>query len=639
MASLGQLVVSLTAETAQFRQSMDRAAYQSQKNFQQITSAAKMAGAAIGLALSGASFVRAIKSQIDLADELAKTSQKIGVQVEDLQKLRYAADLSGVSNEVLTRALGRLSTEAVKGSDALKKIGVSLKDSNGNTKTSAELLKETAGQISKYSDGVQKSALVTEIFGDKLARELIPLLNLGKKGIEDLANEAEQLGFILSADAAASAEEFNDNLTRLGRVTDGLIAKITIELLPGLVAFTDQLIDIAKNTQVFETVGKAALVVFQTFAVVGANVAFVFNGIATEISGIARQLAALASGDFKGFSAIREQMVKDSKEAREALDRFEASIMGLGKTIKKSVKDSDGESFSDEIAKGIQDTEKSIQRLQKEYQALFLTRTELAVLDAENLGATKQQIETIRTLSSAILEQTEIQKEQKKAQEEALQKQKDLEAQASRIYSETRSPIEALNIRLAELNDLLDKGAINWDTWARASEAAQDAYDNAVDTAKQTQTATIFVRDLGNAIGTAFEDAVMSGKGFMDILKGLEQDIIRIIFRLYIMKSIEATIGNTSGPIGGFLDSLFGGGRAIGGPVSSGTAYLVGERGPELFVPPSGGGSIVPNEQLGSSGISVVNNFVISTPTDRRTQQQIGAMAGMGVQRAISRNT
>jgi len=70
-----------------------------------------------------------------------------------------------------------------------------------------------------------------------------------------------------------------------------------------------------------------------------------------------------------------------------------------------------------------------------------------------------------------------------------------------------------------------------------------------------------------------------------------------------------------------------------------GSAYIVGEKGPELFVP-STSGNVVANHQLqGGQQMSVTNNFMISGSTDRRTQQQIAAAAGMGVQRAIARNT
>jgi hypothetical protein len=55
--------------------------------------------------------------------------------------------------------------------------------------------------------------------------------------------------------------------------------------------------------------------------------------------------------------------------------------------------------------------------------------------------------------------------------------------------------------------------------------------------------------------------------------------------------------GMSGSPIGNFFGSLFGGGRAAGGPVTAGTPYVVGERGPELFVPQNTG-KIIPNNKL-----------------------------------------
>ena len=58
---------------------------------------------------------------------------------------------------------------------------------------------------------------------------------------------------------------------------------------------------------------------------------------------------------------------------------------------------------------------------------------------------------------------------------------------------------------------------------------------------------------------------------------------------------------------GGALPGQFGGRRAGGGPVSSSRGYLVGEMGPELFVPSSGGGRIIPNDRLGGGSNITIN--------------------------------
>jgi hypothetical protein len=88
--------------------------------------------------------------------------------------------------------------------------------------------------------------------------------------------------------------------------------------------------------------------------------------------------------------------------------------------------------------------------------------------------------------------------------------------------------------------------------------------------------------------------------------------LIEKIQKLNIVKSASNAIGSVLG---------FGGGRAIGGPVSSGTSYLVGERGPELFVP-SSGGSIIPNNKMGGLTINIIGNTLL----DNRAAEKIGDM-------------
>lgn len=100
-------------------------------------------------------------------------------------------------------------------------------------------------------------------------------------------------------------------------------------------------------------------------------------------------------------------------------------------------------------------------------------------------------------------------------------------------------------------------------------------------------------RQSGEILSRGFEDAVLSGEKLRDVLKGVAQDLIRILFQQQITQPLAAGIGN-------FLAGF----RAEGGPVSAGSPYIVGEKGPELFVPRSSG-SIVPNSRLaGSSGSS-----------------------------------
>jgi hypothetical protein len=95
----------------------------------------------------------------------------------------------------------------------------------------------------------------------------------------------------------------------------------------------------------------------------------------------------------------------------------------------------------------------------------------------------------------------------------------------------------------------------------------------------------------GEMISQGFEDAILSGQKLGEVVRALGQDLLRLVFRQQITAPLAKGIG----------DALFAGFRAEGGPVGAGSAYVVGEKGPELFVP-SSSGSIVPNGAMGSSG-------------------------------------
>jgi len=99
--------------------------------------------------------------------------------------------------------------------------------------------------------------------------------------------------------------------------------------------------------------------------------------------------------------------------------------------------------------------------------------------------------------------------------------------------------------------------------------------------------------EAGQILATGFEDAILSGQKLSEVVRSLGQDLVRLIFSQLITQPLAAGIG---GAIAGAL-----GFRAMGGPVNSGSPYVVGEKGPELFVPRSSG-SIVPNGAMGSSG-------------------------------------
>jgi len=183
-----------------------------------------------------------------VGDEFFKLSQKTGVSVEALTALDYAAKLSDVSTEGLTKALQKLSVamfdtqiNGAEGSAALKALGVSATDVNGQIRPTEQVLLDLDEKFSSMPDGADKAALAVKLFG-KEGLAIIPFLNQGREGITALMEEAQRLGLVMSEDVARASEVFNDNLTRLSAIFEGVQRQIGGAVIPVLADFTEQVI-------------------------------------------------------------------------------------------------------------------------------------------------------------------------------------------------------------------------------------------------------------------------------------------------------------------------------------------------------------------------------------------------------------
>jgi hypothetical protein len=143
------------------------------------------------------------------------------------------------------------------------------------------------------------------------------------------------------------------------------------------------------------------------------------------------------------------------------------------------------------------------------------------------------------------------------------------------------------------------------------------------------KTVAAFVRDyLAPVIGTQLKFAFTALGTALSIIIDNFATLVSTVNNAYnaikrLVKFIDENpiaLGSTG--VAGFgLQQLFGGGRAMGGPVNAGTSYIVGERGPELFMP-NASGTIIPNNKL-SGGGTVINLTVNGAIDGESTARQI----------------
>lgn len=154
---------------------------------------------------------------------------------------------------------------------------------------------------------------------------------------------------------------------------------------------------------------------------------------------------------------------------------------------------------------------------------------------------------------------------------------------------------EMLAAQIKVWGDMAD--AINKVGDARSGAEVRGTVNAATEFKDETKELAAAARDMGWAFSSAFEDAILEGEKLSDVTKGLLKDIARIALRT----AITQPLGNWVGAgIKGML------GFAEGGEPPVGVPSIVGERGPEIFVPKTAG-TIIPNHELGGGGPVVVN--------------------------------
>lgn len=315
-AVIGALRVVLGLDSAAFDKGLNKAQTRAAKfgaslktGLMAAGAAAVTAGAALGLALKGA---------LDEADEMSKMASKFGVPIEELSRLKYAADLSGVSIEGVGTSFKKLSSNMAAAAEGNKsaaglfsELGVSATNADGTLRASSAVLLDVADKFAKMEDGAAKTALAVKLFG-KSGLDMIPLLNGGAAGLRAMTDEADALGLTISAETGKAAEQFNDNISRLQATISGIVTQIAASLAPTLASITDFLVELSTafrnlspETQTFISVGGALTVALAALAIPVGLVAAGIAAIGLPIAGVIAGITALTAAAIAFWPEIK----------------------------------------------------------------------------------------------------------------------------------------------------------------------------------------------------------------------------------------------------------------------------------------------------------------------------------------------
>jgi hypothetical protein len=140
---------------------------------------------------------------------------------------------------------------------------------------------------------------------------------------------------------------------------------------------------------------------------------------------------------------------------------------------------------------------------------------------------------------------------------------------------------------------------------------------------------------IGMSIKTGVVDAISAAvdgtKSLAEVASNTLRNIAKQLLNIGVNFALFGTASGT-GVGGGLLGGLF---RADGGPVKGNSPYIVGERGPELFVPRSSG-TVVPNHAMGGATVNVAVDASGSSVEGNADQAgQLGKAIGVAVQQEL----
>lgn len=685
--TIGRIVVDLLARTGSFETDMNRSAKLAEKRAKEIDTAVSNAATKVAqvLSVAGAAAVAYGKSIIDGFDALNDVADATGSTIEKISALENVAMMTGTSMDTVTGAMTKFNA-TLKEADgkngpsmALKAIGLSAEELKSIDP--AEALRRVAVALSGFADDGNKARLVQELFG-KSVKEVAPFL-------KDLAEKTELVGTVSRAQAE-NAEVFNKQLFAMKTGATDAARSIVSDLLPALNRFLQNARDINKMGGFGLIIKDAAKDMLGLGKMTGDNGAdikqfmrererlqkdlefatrkgFGTRGIESDLAENARYLAIFRA---KQANAVAiDSLGQDYGDAvSRKFNRPESvNFSGAEKTAAKTAmpRESEYAKYLENLGKELNKTEDlsraamvladiqsgRLKLLKGESPEPLLALAKEIDANKALTEEKKRRIEFDNQVRDAVLKDVAVQEDQVKTLAEgnkALREEieligKNAEAQAAIEQARLSSAIAIKEEQLARSanTEFLSRESAALEEQIRLLNERKDLVglkgtaERLSEEAKKTED---LAKNIGAAFSSSFEKAILDGDKLSDVLKGLAKDILALTLRQAVTAPMAEAIGK--GVKGFDFSTIFSGiGNwfsglkfASGGVPPVGKASIVGEMGPELFVPNTAG-RIIPNHALGGGGPSV-SVVIQNTIGDVASMEQV-MKAQQGTERRI----
>jgi len=584
--NVGRLGVVLGIDTAQFVQGLNQAK-QSITQFA-VTNMPRLAAAGT------AAFAAMTYKALQFADQMSDVAKANDVAIETVLQLGQALTVSGGRASDASKLFASFSAQvdsAAQGSksaqELFNRVGVSLTDL---AKLSTEdLFDKTIQELAKIDDALTRNAMAAQLFGRAMKGvDIREVAAQTKQGREE---------FKQYADAIREAGEFQDNLEKsLNKIT----LSFTKNVLPTITRLAEEL---GKAGGVMEAVFKAVDYFISHTAFGIRFLAGVIETTFEALRSISQYLGDLMTLNFGTADKRLNEYLEKSKKIQDEVTDFGQKLFAPPAPPKTPQQQTGGnqrnviDADSEAVTKAKELSAEFVRQQALKFEQLFRQRELLEMTTKEKeIAEALYSIETDRR-------QKIFDIEKRIAEERAKAKPSDkiiseLEAQKQAVNDVAEAYKQLTEYEMQQQQAVQNSFEFGWNrAFKQYAEDAQN-YSRLGEEA--------FSSVIGN-MDQALSKFVQTGKfNFKELAGSIIQDLIRIQLRMQMMQLFsygKGFFGNLfsggSSGAGGFTGASIStvGFAADGGYIDSPT--IVGEIGPELFIPRTAG-TVVPNQQLSS---------------------------------------
>lgn len=217
-----KLFGSILVDTDQAEKSISKTDKQAEGLGKTLASGAKAAGefglaVAGGAVAAGTALLGVANDTAAAADEIDKASIRMGISAESFQELRYAAEQSGVEVSALEKAAKKLE-------------GTDLN------------MDEAMAQIMALGTEEERAAKAAELFGDSIAYNMAPMLQMTGEEMDAMRQRANDLGLVMSGDDVKAGVQFGDTMADITKSLKALVTQVGSAVMPAVQKFADMVL-------------------------------------------------------------------------------------------------------------------------------------------------------------------------------------------------------------------------------------------------------------------------------------------------------------------------------------------------------------------------------------------------------------